>query len=98
MKLVIPNITTNPATALRRAGYTFQYTTPNGEMSFVRALARAGYPRFHIYATLRERDLHLSVHIDHKKHTYGDTTRHHGEYDASPALDAEMQRIARAVR
>jgi len=97
MKFTIPNISTNPTMALRRAGYTFQHTTEQGEMSFIRVLARSGYPRFHIYATMHERDLHISFHIDQKKHTYGDDTRHHGEYEESPTLDAEAQRIKSIV-
>ena len=97
MQFTIANITTNPTMALRRAGYIFQHTTPQGEMSFVRIMARSGYPRFHIYATLHGRDLHISFHIDQKKHTYGDDTRHHGEYDASPALEQEAQRIKSVV-
>lgn len=93
MKFVIENISSNPTTALRRAGYTFQHHTDQGEMSFVRVMARSGYPRFHIYAKLDGHDLHISIHIDHKKHTYGDDTRHHGEYEESPALDQEATRV-----
>ncbi len=97
MRFTIENISTNPTTALRRAGYTFQHTTDAGELSFVRVLARAGYPRFHMYVTLDGRNLNISFHIDHKKHTYGDDTRHHGEYDESPALAQEAQRIKSIV-
>ena len=98
MKFVIENISTNPTTALRRAGYTFQHHTDTGEMSFVRPLARAGYPRFHMYVKLDGRNLHISFHLDQKKHTYGNETRHHGEYEESPALDQEAQHIKKIVR
>ena len=47
MKLSIKNITSNPVVILRRAGYAFQ-RNEGQEMSFVRPLARAGYPRFHM--------------------------------------------------
>ncbi len=97
MRFIIENLSTNPATALRRAGYTFQHYTDQGEMSFVRVMARAGYPRFHMYVMLKGRDLHVSFHIDQKKHTYGDDTRHHGEYEESPALEQEAQRIKSIV-
>jgi len=98
MKFTIENISTNPTTALRRAGYTFQHHTDQGEMSFVRPLARAGYPRFHMYVTLAGRDLYISFHLDQKKHTYGNETRHHGEYEESPALDQEAAHIKKIVR
>ncbi len=98
MRFIIPNITSNPTTALRRAGYVFQHQTDQGEMSFVRVMARSGYPRFHMYVKIDGRDLHISFHIDQKKHTYGDDTRHHGEYEESPVLDQEAARIKSMVR
>lgn len=97
MKFIIKNITQNPTTALRRAGYTFQHHTDRGEMSFVRMMARGGYPRFHMYVTIQNRDMHISFHIDHKKHTYGNDTRHHGEYDTSQALTDEAHRLQKMI-
>jgi hypothetical protein len=93
MRFVIENISTNPTTALRRAGYTFQHHTDQGEMSFIRVMGQSGYPRFHMYVKLDGRNLNISFHIDQKKHTYGDNTRHHGEYEESPLLDQEVARI-----
>jgi hypothetical protein len=98
MRFTIENISSNPVMALRRAGYTFQHHTDNGEMSFVRPMARAGYPRFHMYVTTEDRNLNISFHLDQKKHTYGDDTRHHGEYEESPALEQEAQRIKSIVK
>lgn len=97
MRFTITNISTNPTTALRRAGYMFQHTTEQNEMSFVRVMGQGGYPRFHMYVQLNGRDLHISFHIDHKKHTYGDDTRHHGEYEESATLDQEAARIKSIV-
>ncbi|MEN8252343.1 MAG: hypothetical protein ABFQ53_02080 [Patescibacteria group bacterium] len=97
MRFVIENLSTNPATALRRAGYQFQHRTDTGEMSFIRPMARAGYPRFHMYITMDGRNMKVSFHLDQKKHTYGDDTRHHGEYEESPALDEEATRIKSIV-
>lgn len=92
MRLKIENIKENPASLLRRAGYVFQRKEGN-EMSFVKPLARAGYPRFHMYAHLEGADLIINFHLDQKRETYGEGTRHHGEYEESPPLCAEAQRI-----
>lgn len=92
MKFTIKDIADNPVNLLRRAGYTFQHKDGE-EMSFIRPLASAGYPRFHMYTKLRHEDLEVSFHLDQKKETYGDDTRHHGEYEESGALKEEADRI-----
>lgn len=92
MRFTISSITDNPVNLLRRAGYAFQYK--NGEeTSFIRPLAAAGYPRFHMYVKLRGEDLEISFHLDQKKETYGVDTRHHGEYEESGVLKEEATRI-----
>lgn len=98
MRFTIPNISTNPAVALRRAGYVFQHYTSDNEMSFVRIMGSNGFPRFHMYVKLNGRDLQISFHIDQKKYTYGDDTRHHGEYEESPALEQEAVRVKGLVK
>lgn len=85
-------ITENPVNILRRMGYSFQ-RHEGDQMSFVRPLARAGFPRFHIYAKLEGSDLIISIHLDQKKETYGQDTRHHGEYGNDGALREEVKRI-----
>jgi hypothetical protein len=92
MKFEIKAIQENASTLLRRAGYTFQYED-HGEMSFVRPLASAGYPRFHLYAKISGIDLLISFHLDQKAHTYGEETRHHGEYENEGALKAEADHL-----
>lgn len=92
MKILITSITENPASLLRRAGYVFQ-REENGEQSFVRVFGQSGYPRFHCYTKLSGLDLALNLHLDQKKHTYGDATRHHGEYEASGPVEEETQRL-----
>ena len=79
MKIIITEPTDNAVTLFRRAGYAFQHKDGE-EMSFVRPLARAGYPRFHAYVKIQGKDMIVSFHLDQKKETYGDDTRHHGEY------------------
>lgn len=66
-------------------------------MSFIRPLARAGFPRFHIYASVSEIDLIINIHLDQKKETYGNSARHHGEYEDEGALKAEAERIRNIV-
>lgn len=97
MKLKIENIKENPISLLRRAGYTFQ-RHEGDEMSFVRPLARSGYPRFHMYAHLEGLALVINFHLDQKKETYGAGTRHHGEYEDSGALETEATRIGQILR
>ncbi|MFC1645166.1 hypothetical protein ACFL08_04020 [Patescibacteria group bacterium] len=97
MKIRIREVRENPINVLRRAGYSFQHHTDKGEMSFIRPLASAGFPRFHMYAKLEDTNLMISIHLDQKKGTYGESTRHHGEYGNEGALKEEVQRIAAAV-
>lgn len=92
MKLRIENIKENPVNLLRRAGYTFQRKEQDA-MSFIRPMARSGYPRFHMYAHLEGTSLLINFHLDQKKETYGMETRHHGEYEEDGALKVEAGRI-----
>lgn len=92
MKIKIEPITENPLTLMRRAGYTFQ-RAEGGEQSFVRELARGGYPRFHVYVKVEKVTGFLSLHLDHKRHTYGSDTRHHGEYEYTGAVKDETDRL-----
>ena len=92
MKIRIENIKENPVNLLRRAGYTFQRNEQD-EMSFVRVMARSGYPRFHMYAHVDGLALVINFHLDQKKETYGAGTRHHGEYEDEGALKVEAARI-----
>jgi len=92
MKIIIEPLTENPLSLMRRAGYIFQ-RQEGGEMSFVRVLASAGYPRFHCYTNLDKITLTINFHLDQKKHTYGDSTRHHGEYENDGPMEEESQRL-----
>ena len=96
MQLEIKNIKLSPVMLLRRAGYAFQRNEGN-EMSFVRALARAGYPRFHMYVSVAGRDMKINIHLDQKKETYGEGTRHHGEYENDGALKTEVERLMKVL-
>lgn len=92
MKIIIEAITENPLSLMRKAGYVFQ-REENGEMSFVRVLGSSGYPRFHSYTKLDKITLTVKFHLDQKKHTYGDDTRHHGEYENDGPMKEEAERL-----
>lgn len=64
-------------------------------MSFVRVFGQSGYPRFHCYTRLEGLSLSINLHLDQKKHTYGDHTRHHGEYEDSSPVKEERDRLIR---
>lgn len=96
MKIKIENVKDNPANLMRRAGYAFQ-RHEGGEMSFIRPLARAGFPRFHAFIKLENTDLLISIHLDQKRETYGNASRHHGEYEDEGALQEEVDRIKSVI-
>jgi hypothetical protein len=92
MRLLIKHSGESALTLFRRAGYTFQ-REDRGEMSFVRTLSRAGYPRFHAYVKTHSEGFECGIHLDQKRETYGKTTRHHGEYEDEGALSDELKRL-----
>jgi hypothetical protein len=92
MQIKIENIKENPLTLMRRSGYIFQ-RKEGEEMSFIRPMARSGYPRYHMYTHLEGMTLVINFHLDQKKETYGSGTRHHGEYEDEGALAAEAKRL-----
>ncbi len=93
MHIRIPNASLNIPVCMRRLGYAFQKREGNGEMAFIRPLARAGFPRFHIYTKTTAQETFLNIHLDQHKETYGKQTAHHGEYEDDGALKEEIARI-----
>jgi hypothetical protein len=97
MKIRIDSIKENALTLMRRAGYVFQHKEGN-EMSFVRVFARSGYPRFHVYSHIEGSALVINLHLDQKRETYGEGTRHHGEYDDSKPVQDEAVRLQAVLK
>ena len=64
----------------------------------MKPLARAGYPRFHIYTEQDGLSIVLNLHLDQKRETYGQATRHHGEYEDSSAVEIEAERIQKMIK
>ena len=94
MKIIIPHPRENAVSLMRRAGYIFQ-RTENGEQSFIRPLARSGYPRFQAYIKTENGDFLVNFHLDQKRETYGEDTRHHGEYVNEGPLKEESAYLLR---
>ena len=72
---------------MRKLGYKPIGTTERGELNCVRQLGSGGYPRFHAYVTELENEYIFSVHLDQKKPSYGEETRHSGDYDSETVKD-----------
>jgi len=96
MKFIINHASENAVTLLRRLGYIFQ-RQEDGEMSFVRPLAQAGFPRFHCYVKVESGKYIVNMHLDQKRETYGNDTRHHGEYENEGAVKEELERIEMSI-
>jgi hypothetical protein len=92
MQIEVKKITSNPTNILRRAGYIYQ-RNEGDEMSFVRPFSASGYPRFHMYVKVDGANMVISIHLDRKKETYGDDTRHHGEYENEGELAVEVKKL-----
>jgi len=92
MILRIEHPSENAVSLMRKAGYAFQ-RNEGTEMSFVRSLSSQGFPRFHAYTRMENLSLVVNLHLDQKRETYGETTRHHGEYDNNGPLGEEARRI-----
>ncbi len=96
MRFTLNSTGENVVTIMRRLGYIFQ-RQESDEMSFVRPLARAGFPRFHCYVKTESGKYIFSIHLDQKRETYGKNTRHHGEYEHEGALKEELGRVEENV-
>lgn len=92
MRFRIARPATTVSVALRRAGYA-PWTEAGETQSFIRRLATAPYPRFHVYVNnpLSEQ-IELNLHLDQKRPSYAGTHAHGGEY-GGPVVEAEASRI-----
>jgi len=96
MKIEVNPIKENPVNLLRRAGYVFQRNV-DSEMSFIRPFSSQGYPRFHMYVKVEGIKMLINIHLDMKKETYGENTRHHGEYENEGILAQEVKRLEKLL-
>lgn len=97
MKFIIKNSSgENIGNLMRKAQYSFQNESNNGEMTFIRSLDRKGYPRFHIYLKANKEDILINLHLDQKRPIYKGTTAHSGEYEGE-IIEKEAERIKQAL-
>lgn len=98
MKLTFEKTNDSPLNILRRAGYAFlRHDEKTGEMSFVKRVGNAGYPRFHVYVKMLGQGAEINLHLDQKKVSYEGATAHSGEYNAKENqwLEKEAETIKR---
>jgi hypothetical protein len=83
MKLIFEKTNDSPLNILRRAGYAFLRRDERvGELSFVKHVGSADFPRFHIYVKMiGPYSSEVNLHLDQKGASYGGTTAHGGEYN-----------------
>ncbi|MCD4693829.1 hypothetical protein K8R62_00530 [bacterium] len=94
MKLEIKRneISDNPYTFLRRAGYGFIRDRRSNQESLVRRLGGGFYPRFHIYVDEDESRIVFNLHLDHKEASYAGAHKHNAEYDGD-LVQREIMRL-----
>ena len=99
MKLIFEKTNDSPLNILRRAGYAFlPRDERTGELSFVKHVGNADFPRFHIYVKMiGPFGAEVNLHIDQKRTSYEGTTAHGGEYNAegNQWLEREAEMIKR---
>lgn len=79
---------------MRRASYGFLgQDEKTGELSLVRRLSGADYPRFHVYVKKEGDEITVNLHLDQKKPSYEGSAAHSGEYEDSEILQKEAERI-----
>lgn len=102
MKLFFENFRESPINILRRVGYAFlRRDEKTGEMSFVKRIGNADYPRFHVYVKIGESgEVEINLHLDQKKASYEGATAHSGEYSSEENqwLEQEAEMIRAGFR
>jgi hypothetical protein len=86
----------NSVQFMRRAGYNFIKGIVGEEMSFDRALAAGGWPRFHAYLKEDGETITINLHLDQKRPSYEGAAAHNAEYDGD-LTKAEIERIKNLI-
>ncbi|MEK7623704.1 MAG: hypothetical protein AAB408_03490 [Patescibacteria group bacterium] len=66
------------------------------EVSYIRRLANAEFPRWHAYLEIKPDGFQVNLHLDQKAPTYGEGTAHSGEYEGE-IVEAEGRRIQQTI-
>lgn len=86
----------NLAILLRKIGYKYLAKTEKQEHNLVRAFERGGYPRFHIYLVISEKEMVFNLHLDQKKPIYKGSPAHSADYEGK-VIEQEAQRIKQVL-
>ena len=83
---------------MRQIGYHF-LPERNSGLSFVKLLERSGYPRFHIYLKINEKnnEIIFNLHLDQKRPVYKTARDHAAEYEGK-VVENEAERIKQALK
>lgn len=81
---------------MQKCGYG-EIRNRQGEVSYIRAFGRTGYPRFHVYMEAIDEGFRVNLHLDQKKASYSGNTAHSGEYEG-PVVEQEAARIALTMK
>ena len=93
LKLEISKLYESYPQLLKLAGYLSITDRRTGKDSFVRSLARANYPRFHVYVKEEGGSLIFDMHIDHKQASYEGFHMHNAEYEGD-LVESELARLS----
>ena len=96
MNFKFPYQNYKPQDLIRRCGYGEIFNSKTNEVSYQRALARAGYPRFHVYLKELPTYFEVSLHLDQKKPSYDSGHAHSGEYEGE-LVENEARRITAQI-
>ena len=93
MKFIIKHTNReNLVTLTRKIGYKYLGKTDKQEHNLVRVFERGGYPRFHIYLTINEKEMIFNLHLDQKKSIYKGAPAHSADYEGK-VIEQETERI-----
>jgi len=81
---------------MRKASYHFQNKNKK-EGGLVFARPPRGYPRFHLFIKMEEKNLIFNLHLDQKAPIYEGAPAHAGEYD-SDLVSKEAERIKQILK
>ena len=93
MKFFVEKPTVGLTAFFRRAGYHF-LKRGTEELAFAKKLTEQEFPRFHAFAKIKDNQLEINIHLDHKKASHKGVRAHSGEYGRdSKLLKEEIDRL-----
>jgi hypothetical protein len=97
MKFRLPNkLNQNISFITKKCGYLHITDRKTATDSFVRALSRDHYPRFHLYISESQEEIVFDLHLDQAKTRYEGQKAHRADYE-SEEVKMELTRIYQTV-